>query len=182
MRDRGGGLRLNFPDQAPSCATLTPFQIWASVFGLDRARPRWRTRQPKRTAVVSRLTDRWPVNETGAVQRARDVLTSSIARLTIVVSWTTNLEIEMSKPRLLLIHCSNGIRQGAKHGQRGRSFRPLVIHGGARARSAPRESSWEAAFELVNLGLLVSHSNYLAFLQASITVLEACNRTDPYSQ
>jgi hypothetical protein len=88
----------------------------------------------------------------------------------------------MSKPRLLLIHCSNGIRQGAKHGQRGRSFRPLVIHGGARARFAPRESSWEAAFELVNLGLLVSHSNYLAFLQASITVLEACHRTDPESQ
>jgi hypothetical protein len=69
------------------------------------------------------------VNETGAVQR-RDVLTASIACLTIVVSSATNLEIEMSKPRPLLIHCSNGIRQGAKHGQRGRSFRPLVIHGG----------------------------------------------------
>jgi hypothetical protein len=121
------------------------------------------------------------VNETGAVQR-RDVLTASIACLTIVVSSATNLEIEMSKPRLLLIHCSNGIRQGAKHGQRGRSFRPLVIHVGARARSAPRESSWEAAFELINLGLLVSHSNCVAFLQASIPVLEACNRTDPESQ
>jgi hypothetical protein len=88
----------------------------------------------------------------------------------------------MSKPRLRLVQCANAIRQGAKHGQRGRSFRPLVIHGGARARSAPRESSWEAAFELINLGLLVSHSNYLAYLQASITVLEACHRTDPESQ
>jgi hypothetical protein len=85
----------------------------------------------------------------------------------------------MSKPRLLLIHCSNSVRPRAKHRPHGRSFRPSVIHGGALARSAPRESSWEAAFELINLGLLVSHSNYLAFLQASITVLEACNRTDP---
>ena len=83
----------------------------------------------------------------------------------------------MSKPRLQLIHCSNGIRPGAK--QRGRSFRPLVIRGGALARSAPRESSWEAALELINLGLLVSHVNYLAFLQTSITVLDACNRTGP---
>jgi hypothetical protein len=43
----------------------------------------------------------------------------------------------------------------------------------------PRESSWEAALELIKLGFLVSHCNYLAFLQASITVLEANNRTDP---
>jgi hypothetical protein len=33
------------------------------------ARPRRRTRQPRRTAVVSRLPNRRPVNETGAVQR-----------------------------------------------------------------------------------------------------------------
>jgi hypothetical protein len=83
----------------------------------------------------------------------------------------------MSKPRLRLIHCSNGIRPKAKHRQRGRSFRPLIIHGGA--RSAPRENSWEAALELINLGFLISHVNYLAFLQASLTVLEAYNRTDP---
>jgi hypothetical protein len=83
----------------------------------------------------------------------------------------------MSKPRLQLIHCSNGIRPEAEHRQRGRSFRPLVIHGGARARSAPRESSWEAA--LINLGSLIFHANYLALLQASMTVLEAYSRTDP---
>src|ERR1700724_2720138 len=98
---------------------------------------------------------------------------ASVACLTIAVWSTTNLEIDMSKPRLLLIHCSNGVRADR---QRGRSFRPLVIHGGARARSVPRESSWEAALELINLGFLVSHGNYLAFLQASITVLEAYNR------
>jgi hypothetical protein len=102
-----------------------------------------------------------------------------ITCLTIAVSSTTNLEIDMSKPRLLLIHCSNGVRPGAKHPQRGRGFRPLVIHGRARARSVPRESSWEAALELINLGFLISHGNYLAFLQAGITVLEAYNRTDP---
>ena len=104
---------------------------------------------------------------------------ASIACLTIAVSSTANLEIDMSKSRLLLIHCSNGVLPAAKHRQRGRGFRPLVIHGGARARSVPRESSWEAALELINLGFLISHGNYLAFLQASITVLEAYNRTDP---
>jgi hypothetical protein len=85
----------------------------------------------------------------------------------------------MSKPRLQLIHCSNGIRPEAKHPQRGRSFRPSVIHGGARAISAPRENSWEAAVDLINLGFLISHVSYLAFLQASLTVLETYNRTDP---
>ena len=59
------------------------------------------------------------------------------------------------------------------------SFRPLVIHGGARARSVPRESSWEAALDLINLGFLISQGNYLAFLQASIIVLEALKWTDP---
>ena len=76
------------------------------------------------------------------------------------------------------VHARNGVRPGAKHRQRGRSFRPLVIHGGARARSVPRESSWEAALELINLGFLISQGNYLAFLQASMTVLEAYNRTN----
>ena len=42
----------------------------------------------------------------------------------------------------------------------------------------PRESSWEAALKLINLGLLISHVNYLAFLQASTKVLEAHNWTD----
>lgn len=82
----------------------------------------------------------------------------------------------MSKPSLQLIHCSNGIRPAAKRRQHGRSFRPLVIHGGA---SVPRESSWDAAFKLIDLGFLISHVNYLAFLQAGITVLDACNWTDP---
>jgi hypothetical protein len=83
----------------------------------------------------------------------------------------------MSKPRLRLIHCSNGIRPGARHQQHGRSFRPLVIHGGARARSMPRESSWEASLELINLGFLIPVATTLLFLQASITVLEAENWT-----
>src|SRR5216684_3055691 len=96
----------------------------------------------------------------------------------IAVWSTTNLGIDMSKPRLRLIHCSNGVRPRAKHRQHGRSFRPLVIHGGARARSVPRESSWEAALKLIDLGFLISHGNYLVFLQASITLLEAYNRAD----
>jgi hypothetical protein len=84
----------------------------------------------------------------------------------------------MSKTRLQLIHCSNGIRPRAKHRQHARGFRPLVIHGGARARSVGGSSS-ETALELVGLGFLISHANYLAFLEASITVLGAHNRNDP---
>jgi hypothetical protein len=103
---------------------------------------------------------------------------ASVGCLTIAVSSTTNLEIGMSKPHLLLIHCSNGARPEAKHRQRGRRFRPVVIHGGARARSAPRESLWEAALELIDLGFSISHGNYLALLQASITVIDAYNRSD----
>jgi hypothetical protein len=85
----------------------------------------------------------------------------------------------MSKPRLRLIHCSDGIGPEAKHRQHGRSFRPTVIHGGARATSVPRESPWQAALELIDLGFLISHGNYLAFLQASMTVLGAHHWTDP---
>jgi hypothetical protein len=44
---------------------------------------------------------------------------------------------------------------------------------------APRENPWEAALDLINLGFLISHVSYLAFLQASLTVLETYNRTDP---
>jgi hypothetical protein len=80
----------------------------------------------------------------------------------------------MSKPRLLMIHCSNDIRPGAKHRQHGR-FRPLVIHGGRPSR----DNSWEAGLKLIDLGFSISHANYLAFLQASITVLNAYNWTDP---
>jgi hypothetical protein len=55
----------------------------------------------------------------------------------------------------------------------------LVIHGGASARSVLRKSSWEAALELIDLGFLISHGNYLVFLEASITALEAYSGTDP---
>jgi hypothetical protein len=104
---------------------------------------------------------------------------ASIACLTIAVSSTTNLEIDMSKPRLLLVHSSNDVGLGAKPRRDGRSFRPLVIQGGARARSVPRERLWQAALELIDLGFSISHGNYLAYLQASIIVLEAYNWTDP---
>ncbi len=82
----------------------------------------------------------------------------------------------MSKPCLQLIHCSDGIQPSAKRRQHGRGFRPLVIQGGA---PVPRESTWEPAFKLMDLGLLVAHFNYVAFLQVSATVIEAYNWTDP---
>ena len=97
---------------------------------------------------------------------------SKPACLTIAALFDHNLGIDMSKPRLQLVHSSNSIRPEAKGG---RSFRPLVIPGGARTRSAPGESAWEAAFQLIDLGFL----NYLAFLEASTAVLRAHNRTAP---
>src|ERR1700693_1162831 len=105
---------------------------------------------------------------------------ASVACVATPVSSTTKWEIDMSKPRLQLIHCSNGIRPEAKHRRHGRSFRPLVIQGGRASEiRAERESSWEAALELINLGFSISHRNYLAFLHASITVLGAYKWTDP---
>jgi len=120
-----------------------------------------------------------PPSPTHTPCRRRNICIVKPACLTIAVWSTTNLGIDMSKPRLQLIHCSNDIRPRAKRRQHGRSFRPLIIHGGARARSVPRESSWEAALKLIDLGLLISHVNYLAFSQASKIVLEAHNWTDP---
>jgi hypothetical protein len=81
----------------------------------------------------------------------------------------------MSKPRLQLVHSSNGIRPETGHPQGGRGFRPLVIPGGARTKSTPGENAWEVAFQLIDFGIL----NYLAFLEASTMVLRAHNRTDP---
>jgi hypothetical protein len=43
----------------------------------------------------------------------------------------------------------------------------------------PRENSGEAALELFDLGLFNFFGNYLAFLEASRTVLEAYNWTVP---
>jgi hypothetical protein len=84
----------------------------------------------------------------------------------------------MSKTRLQLIDCSNDIRPGGKHRQHARNSRPLVIDGRARARSVGGSSS-ETALELVGLGFLISHANYLALLEASITVLGSHNWNDP---
>jgi hypothetical protein len=86
-----------------------------------------------------------------------------------------DLGIDMSKPRLQLVHSSNGIRPKAGDPQGGHGFRPLVIPGGARTKSAPGESAWEVAFQLIDFGIL----NYLAFLEESTMVLKAHNPTAP---
>ena len=85
----------------------------------------------------------------------------------------------MPTPRLQLVHSSNGTQPGADRRQRNRSFRPSVIQGSGRARYAPGEISWDAPLKLMGLGFLASCRNYMAFLQVSMAVYEACNRTDP---
>jgi hypothetical protein len=84
----------------------------------------------------------------------------------------------MPKPLLQLVHSSNGIQPGADRRQRNRSFRPSVIQGSGRAKSTPGELSWDAPLKLMSLGFLASCRNYMAFLQVSMAVLEACKRTD----
>jgi hypothetical protein len=56
--------------------------------------------------------------------------------------------------------------------RRERSFRPSVIDGGKQAIAVPAGSPWQAWLELFDLGLLVSRTNYLAFVAASLAALE----------
>lgn len=88
----------------------------------------------------------------------------------------TSLGIDMSKPSLQLIHCSNGIRPGARRAHTGRSFRPLVIDGGV--KSVPGRHSWEIALELFDLGLHACYGNYLALLEVSMIILNDPNGTE----
>jgi hypothetical protein len=83
----------------------------------------------------------------------------------------------MSRPRLRLVHSSTDAQSGVVHRRRDRNFQPSVIKGG-RLNSALAASPWEAGFELINLGFLASWRSYLACLEASMVVLEACNPTD----
>jgi hypothetical protein len=83
---------------------------------------------------------------------------------------------DMPKPSLQLIHCSNGIRSGAKRRPNAGSFRPLVIDGGV--RSVPGEHPWEAVLELFGLGLLAFYGSYLATLEANMAVLHGSHRSD----
>jgi hypothetical protein len=76
----------------------------------------------------------------------------------------------MPKARLHLIVCSDGPE--ARDRRRERSFRPSVIDGGKRAIAGPAGDPLQAWLELFDLGVLVSRTNYLAFVAASLTALE----------
>src|SRR5436190_11226424 len=90
-----------------------------------------------------------------------------------------NLGIDMPKARLHLIVCSDDIGPEARRRRHDRSFRPSMIDGGKRAIDVPAGDPWQAWLELFDLGLLVSRTNYLAFVAASLTALELCSWTDP---
>lgn len=83
------------------------------------------------------------------------------------------LEIEMSKPRLRLVHSSTGGEPRAPRRRRGRRFRPLVLQG-ERAGFAFEDGAWQTGLELVHLGLLAFCRNYVAFVRTSVAVLELC--------
>jgi hypothetical protein len=94
-------------------------------------------------------------------------------------SSTANLGIDMPKARLHLIRCSDDIGPEARRRRSDSSFRPSVIDGGKRAIDASAGGPWQAGLELFDLGLLVSQANYLAFVAASLTVLELHGWADP---
>ena len=79
----------------------------------------------------------------------------------------------MPKARLHLIRCSGDIVPEAKQRRSDRSFRPSVIDGGKRAIAAPAGNPWQGLIELFDLGVLVSQTNYLAFVAASLAALES---------
>jgi hypothetical protein len=83
----------------------------------------------------------------------------------------------MSKPSLHLIHSSNGGRPGEKSRRTRRSFRPFVIDSGV--KSVPSVRSWDAAPEPIDVGFLAFYRIYLAYLEASATVLGAPYWIDP---
>jgi hypothetical protein len=85
---------------------------------------------------------------------------------------TADLGIDMTKAHLHLILCSDDVGPEARHRRSGRSFRPSVIDGGKQAITVPAGDPWQAWLELFNLGLLVSRTNYLAFVAASLAALE----------
>lgn len=85
----------------------------------------------------------------------------------------------MPKARLHLICCSDDIGPEARRRRSDRSFRPSVIDGGKRAIAVPAGDPWQALLELFDLGLLVSQTNYLAFVAASLTALEHYGWADP---
>jgi len=85
----------------------------------------------------------------------------------------------MTKAHLHLILCSDDIGTGARRRRHDRSFRPSVIDGGKPAIAVPAGDPWQAWLELFDLGLLVSRTNYLAFVAASLTALEHHGWTDP---
>jgi len=85
----------------------------------------------------------------------------------------------MPKDRLHLILCSDDIGSEAKHRRSDGSFQPCVIDGGNRSIAVPAADPWQALLELFDLGLLVSRTNYLAFVAASLTALELHGWADP---
>jgi len=82
---------------------------------------------------------------------------------------TANLGIDMPKARLRLVLCTDNVGSGASRRRSDRSFQPSVIEGGRRAIATPGADLWQALFDL---GLLVSRTNYMAFVAASLTALE----------
>jgi hypothetical protein len=92
---------------------------------------------------------------------------------------TADLGIDMTKAHLHLISCSDDIEPEAMRRRRGRSFQLSVIDGGKRAIDAPGEKFWETMLDLFDLGILVSQANYLAFVAASLTVIELHGWADP---
>ena len=93
---------------------------------------------------------------------------AAVVKLLTRRSPTANLGIDMPKARLHLIVCSDDIGPEARRRRSDRSFRPSAIDGGKRSVAVPAVHPWQALLELFDLGLLVSRTNYLAFVAVGL--------------
>src|ERR1700729_2690492 len=80
-----------------------------------------------------------------------------------------NLEVDMSKPCLRLIHCSGG-QPALSHRKRRRAFRPSVIQGGA-VTTHLQPMSDDILFRLLDASVQISYQSYLTLLLANLTVI-----------
>jgi|ERR1700722_6636591 hypothetical protein len=81
-----------------------------------------------------------------------------------------NLEADMSKPSLRLVHRSDEARPSSSHRRRPQGFRPHIIQGGAISGYRPITA---LGFPVQFIGecLQISYESYLALLLTNLTVL-----------
>ncbi len=85
----------------------------------------------------------------------------------------------MPNTRLHLILCSDDVEPETRRQRGERSFQPSVVDGGKQTTSVPADNPWTDLLDFFDLGVVVSHASYLAFLKASLAALESRDWAHP---